>query len=396
MKKVLLLVASICCMMSAKAQNANNFIQKLDSVCYGSAVERLQYDDRFNCTQIKYVYDDYGQEVVFSTHNFAYDNENRVVRDEYVEMTGVYNLYKNTYNEQGLVVERIRTMKNYDELIGVYKYTYEYDAVGSLLLDKGFWLNDDNEWDESYRKVYLYEEGLLVLVNRYNFGDSTPYESTSYIYNEQRLCIEKTTTRGYEVISKTLYTYDESGLLTSETKMDERDGILDFDEKEEYEYDAEGNCISRTYFEFNRYNETWLFVSSIEYAYDLAFPANGIAGLLTYWNNSVFEPNFKVLYYKSTDYDFNTKIITFHYSETNGIEENMGRRVSIWPNPVSDLLNIEAEGLQQVEILTLDGKLVMTTKGSNAITINTLAQGCYLLKVTHSDGRVSFQKFVKK
>ncbi len=103
-----------------------------------------------------------------------------------------------------------------------------------------------------------------------------------------------------------------------------------------------------------------------------------------------------MLYYKSTDYDFNTKIITFYYSEATGIEENMGRRVSIWPNPVSDLLNIEAEGLQQVEILTLDGKLVMTTKGSSAITINTLAQRCYLLKVTHSDGRVSFQKFVKK
>ena len=394
MKKTLLLVVSICCMMSAKAQNANNFIQKLDSVCYGSSVERLQYDDRYNCTQIKYVYDYYGQEVVFSTHNFAYDNENRVVRDEYVEMTGVYNLYENTYNEQGLVVERIRTMKNYDELMGYYKYTYEYDADGNLLLDKGFWINDDNEWVESYRKVYLYEGGLLVLVNRYNFGNSTPYESTNYIYNEQRLCIEKATTRGYEVISKTLYTYDESGFLTSETKMDELDGVLDFDEKKEYEFDAEGNCISCTYFEFNKYHETWLFNYSIEYSYDLAFPANDIAGLLTYWNN--FEPNFKVLYYKSTDYDFNTNIITFHYSETTGIEENMGRRVSIWPNPVSDLLNIEAEDLQQVKILTLDGKPVMTTKGSNAVSLSTLAQGYYLLKITHSDGRVSFKKFVKK
>ena len=399
MKKTLLLVASICCMMSAKAQDANNFIQKLDSVCYGSAVERLQYDDRFNCTQIKYVYDDYGQEVVFSTHNFAYDNENRVVRDEYIEMTGVYNLYENTYNEQGLVTQRIRTMKNYDELIEVYKYTYEYDAEGNLLTNKGFGMNENNEWTESYRNEYLYrEDGLLITMNHYLYyssGGSWLYEVTEYYYNEDGLCVEKATTRGgYEVISKTLYTYDESGFLTSETKMDVWDGVLDFDEKKEYEFDAEGNCISCTYFEFNKYHETWLFEYSIEYSYDLAFPANDIAGLLTYWNN--FEPNFKVLYYKSTDYDFNTKIITFHYSETTGIEENMGRRVSIWPNPVSDLLNIEVEDLQQVEILTLDGKLVMTTKGSNAIAINTLAQGCYMLKVTHSDGRVSIQKFVKK
>ena len=206
MKKALLFAVSICCMISALAQNVNNYTQKLDSVCYGSAVERLQYDERLNCTQIKYVYDDYGQEEVFSTHNFAYDNENRVVRDEYIEMTGVYNLYENTYNEQGLITQRIRTMKNYDELMGLYKYTYEYDNEGNLLMTKGFNMDENNEWIESYKNEYLYrEDGLLVAMKHYLYyssGDSWLYEVTDYYYNEEGLCVEKTTTRGeYEVIS---------------------------------------------------------------------------------------------------------------------------------------------------------------------------------------------------
>ena len=400
MKKSLLLIVSICCMMSAKAQNANNFIQKLDSVCYGSAVERLQYDDRFNCTQIKYVYDDYGQEVVFSTHNFAYDNENRVVRDEYIEMSGVYNLYENTYNEQGLVAQRIRTMKNYDELMGVYKYTYEYDAEGNLLMNKGFGMNEANEWIESYRNEYHYEDGLLISTKHYRTGNPMPDQVTNYSYNEQRLCVETTTSQGSDVVAKTIYTYDELGRRTSETKMSEFDGELEFTEKMTNEYDAEGNCSIYSYYHYIPSNGAWLFSFSFEYVYDFTVPINDIAGIFTYRDNSVlpsfYEPNFKILNYQKTDSDGHTYIITFHYSEVTGVGENLGNSVLVWPNPAHELLHFDAEDLQQVEFFTIDGKPIMTTKGSNVVSLNALAQGCYLLKVTHFDGRVSIQKFVKK
>ena len=110
MKKLLLFLLSICCAIPAKAQNVNNYNQKLDSVYYGSGVERLQYDDRYNCTKIQLVeYGVNGQEIVFSTKEYTYDELNRVIRDEYTEMTGFYNLYENSYNEQGLVAQKIRT-----------------------------------------------------------------------------------------------------------------------------------------------------------------------------------------------------------------------------------------------------------------------------------------------
>lgn len=400
MKKALLFAVSICCMISAVAQNVNNYIQKLDSVCYGSAVERLQYDERLNCTQIKYVYDDYGQEEVYSTHNFAYDNENRVVRDEYIEMTGVYNLYENTYNEQGLVAQRIRTMKNYDELLGFYKYTYEYDTEGNLLMTNGFNINENNEWIESYRNEYHYEDGLLISTKHYRTGNPMPDQVTNYSYNEQRLCVETTTSQGSDVVAKTIYTYDELGRKTSETKMSEFDGELEFTEKMTNEYDAEGNCSIYSYYHYIPSNGTWLFSFSFEYVYDFTVPIKDIAGIFTYRDNSVLpsfsEPNFKILNYQKTDSDGHTYIITFHYSEVTGVGENLGYSVLVWPNPAHELLHFDAEDLQQVEFFTIDGKPIMTTKGSNVVSLNVLAQGCYLLKVTHFDGRVSIQKFVKK
>ena len=406
MKKVLLLVASICCMMSAKAQDANNFIQKLDSVCYGSAVEQLQYDDRFNCTQIKYVYDDYGQEVVFSTHNFAYDNENRVVRDEYIEMTGVYNLYENTYNEQGLVVERIRTMKNYDELMGNYKYTYEYDADGNLLTNKGFSMNENNEWTESYRNEYLYrEDGLLIRMKHYLYyssGDSWLYEVTEYYYNEDGLCVEKTTTRGeYEVVAQTLYEYDDEGYLTTETKLTPIDGLLIETGMAIIDYCPTRDVQFYTYYDnYNISSGLWESMTTHFLDYDSAISTNNIAGILTYWDNTflgkAFTPSHKILRYETDDINENHTTMTFHYSETTAVGENSKNQMSVWPNPVHEMLHLNVEDLQQVEVFTLDGKLVLSSKNTDSICVSGLAEGCYLLKVTQADGSTCFQKFVKE
>ena len=406
MKKTLLLVVSICCMMSAKAQNANNFIQKLDSVCYGSVVERLQYDDRFNCTQIKYVYDDYGQEEVFSTHNFAYDDENRVVRDEYIEMTGVYNLYENTYNEQGLVAQRIRTMKNYDELIGVYKYTYEYDAEGNLLTNKGFGMNENNEWTESYRNEYIYrEDGLLIRMKHYLYyssGDSWLYEVTEYYYNEDGLCVEKTTTCGeYEVVAQTLYDYDDEGYLTTETKLTPIDGLLIETGMAIIDYCPTRDVQFYTYYDnYNISSGLWESMITHFLDYDSAISTNHIAGILTYWDNTflgkVFTPAHKILRYETMDLDENLTTRIFHYSGITAIGENSENQMCVWPNPVHEMLHLTIEDLQQVEVFTLDGKLVLSSNESRTINVSGLEQGCYLLKTTQSDGRVSFQKFVKK
>lgn len=72
---------------------------------------------------------------------------------------------------------------------------------------------------------------------------------------------------------------------------------------------------------------------------------------------------------------------------------------SVYPNPVSSILNIEASSIiKSLSISDVNGRIVFETENdSQATTINTemLSSGMYLLKVTTDKGS-SIQKFVKK
>ena len=75
----------------------------------------------------------------------------------------------------------------------------------------------------------------------------------------------------------------------------------------------------------------------------------------------------------------------------NGVNE---ANVTIFPNPVSSMLRVEGEGIQQVEIIDVNGRMVMTAKAGN-INVSNLADGVYMVRVVTENG-VSTQKIVKK
>ena len=68
---------------------------------------------------------------------------------------------------------------------------------------------------------------------------------------------------------------------------------------------------------------------------------------------------------------------------------NLNAEINIWPNPVSDYLNIDAGRLQPIKIEMLDrqGKLVLTTNLTTRIGVNELASGIYFLRV-YTNGTV--------
>jgi hypothetical protein len=74
--------------------------------------------------------------------------------------------------------------------------------------------------------------------------------------------------------------------------------------------------------------------------------------------------------------------------------------ISIYPNPVADILNIQCAGsVRRVEIISPDGKLVAVFKpaGLNpAIDISTLTAGLYYIKVISNDESASVAKMVKE
>ncbi len=88
--------------------------------------------------------------------------------------------------------------------------------------------------------------------------------------------------------------------------------------------------------------------------------------------------------------------LIYGYLET-GINNNQDVSISVYPNPVTDVVNIETavEGL--LEIYSVNGQLLINkvvTEGINSINVGNLMQGAYLLKFSDVNGNSATKKLL--
>jgi uncharacterized surface protein with fasciclin (FAS1) repeats len=88
-------------------------------------------------------------------------------------------------------------------------------------------------------------------------------------------------------------------------------------------------------------------------------------------------------------------VINAVLTPTSSVSESMMQSSVIYPNPASDLLNISTPGIKgatQFEVYSVTGNLMsagVLTEMSNSISVATLAQGMYQLKLTNGNECVS-------
>ena len=80
---------------------------------------------------------------------------------------------------------------------------------------------------------------------------------------------------------------------------------------------------------------------------------------------------------------------------TASISEVENANVVLYPNPVTNILNIEAQDIQEVSVMDVNGRTVMTLQNTNRIDMSNLANGVYFVRVITAEG-VSIQKIAKK
>ena len=80
----------------------------------------------------------------------------------------------------------------------------------------------------------------------------------------------------------------------------------------------------------------------------------------------------------------------------NGVAENT-RTFSIFPNPATTVLNVNAEGYNTLEIVNLLGQTVYTANATSNMQINVsnLNNGVYFVRMNGENGTAT-QKFIKK
>lgn len=106
-------------------------------------------------------------------------------------------------------------------------------------------------------------------------------------------------------------------------------------------------------------------------------------------------PNKTYYRIKQTDFDGRytySKILFATY-------KNKASEIKIYPNPISDRLNIEAKEAKRISIINSLGMEVFEdsnlTDELNTIDVSKISDGLYLLKIEHEDGTVETSKIIK-
>lgn len=83
----------------------------------------------------------------------------------------------------------------------------------------------------------------------------------------------------------------------------------------------------------------------------------------------------------------------------DNIKENAQRTVSLYPNPVREMLTVETLQLvSKIQVFNLNGKLIrqiVPTSTVTNISVNNIDNGMYVVKIVNRDNTFTTQKFVK-
>lgn len=119
-------------------------------------------------------------------------------------------------------------------------------------------------------------------------------------------------------------------------------------------------------------------------------------GLLNVFTTDYFDgaiDDLKIYNYALTDADVTSLFINNTLSSSNFSQNNL--EVSLYPNPVNNVLNIEtALELQSVEIYNIQGQRVKISN-QKQLNVSDLAKGIYLVKIQNNENSILTKKFIK-
>ena len=85
------------------------------------------------------------------------------------------------------------------------------------------------------------------------------------------------------------------------------------------------------------------------------------------------------------------------YEDMMSVSDVSESTISIYPNPTSGVVNIQSDkAIQQVQLISMEGKIVRKYNSTTQINIQELPKGVYVLKIQLENGKMEVQKLVKK
>lgn len=194
-----------------------------------------------DCTR-RILYDEHGSTKV--VYYWTYDKNGNLLTEKIVSMipdaSGYSYLGKSEqvteFNEDGTA--KLTTFSSPD---GYSKDEFSYNDSGSLLTDKYYHSSDGETFRLFETRSFTYDENENLTSRMYAdaLGNVTFLELLEY---KAGLLVRDTVYSSYDVseenvVTRTIYEYNASGLLSSKAEFRGKDSVQTY-----YEYDASGNC----------------------------------------------------------------------------------------------------------------------------------------------------------
>lgn len=335
---------------------------------------------------------------------YTYENESSTLP---VSRTRVYespdysyaNVDTLTYNESGQIVRMDSYSKWDDEDLEPGGYTiYTYNDKGQRV-SEGFYYDGALE----YTTTYTYDEnGLMTSAEDIDIY-SEESEKAEYSYNEEGLRIEDVYSydegEGYIVEEIVRYVY-ENGLMVKEEYYEFYEGEEYLGNVYFYEYDEHGNCILEKAYD-DEGNVDW----KREYHHDMnisndivhyyndpddyvwLYPTHN--NMITGYTDYLVDENGEMQVNREYEYTYD-EIVATSVAENSVV-------FNIYPNPVEDVVNVEVENSELVELYDVFGRKLYTVNVTDDVKIDMsdFADGVYFVKV-YSEGSSSVKRIVKK
>ena len=349
--------------------------------------------------RINRIYSTSGEEILYT-----YDDENstkpickkityETPYDTYVSIDSLY------YDNLGQLVKAVYYSFYDNEMEYSIHIEYTYNDKGQIIKGNSYY------YDElEYTITYTYNENDLMTcaeVTSAYYGDVYS-EKMEFSYNDEGLRIKDvySINEGFgDVVEDITKYYYENGLMVREEWYLHEDGENYLNEVYLYEYDEQGNCIIE---------KTCDIEGSVEYIIEYRHDINISNDIVHYYNDLeeyvYIYPTHNNMITGYTEYNLGdngefyvANECEYSYDEvivTSIAENNIS--YNIYPNPVKDIVNIEAENIELVEIYDVFGRKLYSEKESGDIRIDMsdFADGIYLVKI-FSEGNSSVTKIVK-
>jgi hypothetical protein len=327
-------------------------------------------------------YDYINKEWVFKTKRvFSYKPDSNMIKEILYE--GGSTIISNYFIDNNIVKRNI----NYDN----------FTKFDSVIYENGKIIKQYNNIFTKEEIIYLYDNNILEIykfiygqknkLEKFNYNlDNKLSEYDEYFFNELG-------DTSYH--NKKEYYYKENGNIEI-FHYSIIDNSLNLVEKTVQFFDNGSHTKTIIY---SRENESWVEAEMIEYTYDPLLPKFKVSEFIDYsatevvqysWNKEI---NDWVPFWKS-------KLFYSKHNLTNSVKPVSTPSTVIYPNPVIDRIRFKFEDSYTpfiFELSDLNGKNVITQKfsGNEQISLETLAKGVYIYKITNGKGEIKSGKLIK-